>query len=383
MLLSKIFVSLIKPLGFSYVLLQYKSSTLAKIREISWLAYYSLTKKKRILVAYTKNHPRMNVIANNAPDTIIYTKVTQNYKNNILFNLLLSKIDVIYQDGMHSVSVKNNKPRVLEFEHRYFKQALIDDVNIKKIFVMSHSARPKLVDPEDKIEILYPTFPIQKYTDRPKSSKKLTIFMSGADAARKGADILFKAFENIEEKLAGQYKLNLIMAANYRKNTPFYRVTDKCMERTRRAYKKSRLKSNVIFSPVYPPSVVNHFYRRADIYVIPTRYDTPGMSILEAMSFGLPVVTTNITAIPELVIHEYNGYLIDVKDYDLRSEAYYDYAVIELEKYLTELIVDAELRREMGNNSLQRMRETLSFEYKKQRLEETFMSIVGKTRDEM
>jgi glycosyltransferase involved in cell wall biosynthesis len=53
-------------------------------------------------------------------------------------------------------------------------------------------------------------------------------------------------------------------------------------------------------------------YRRYDAFVLPT---LPGEGIprvlLEAMTSGLPVVTTRVAGIPSLVTHEVNGLLVD------------------------------------------------------------------------
>jgi glycosyltransferase involved in cell wall biosynthesis len=53
-------------------------------------------------------------------------------------------------------------------------------------------------------------------------------------------------------------------------------------------------------------------YREFDVFVLPTG---PGEGIprvlLEAMSAGLPVVTTRIAGIPSLITNEQNGLLLD------------------------------------------------------------------------
>jgi glycosyltransferase involved in cell wall biosynthesis len=50
-------------------------------------------------------------------------------------------------------------------------------------------------------------------------------------------------------------------------------------------------------------------YQRADIFVFPS-HNTPAMTILEAMSYELPVVTTDVFANPELVQDGKTGFLI-------------------------------------------------------------------------
>ena len=375
MFLDRALIFFAKPFGYMYLLVQHRSPLVSKFKEIAVLGYHAVTKRNRIIIAYTKNHARMNIVAQNAPQKLIFVKFTQQYRESPLLKLLLSKVDVIYQDGPNPISIETNLPRVLEFEHRYFKQELVDNHQIKKIFVMSHYAKPDLVDPEKKIEVLYPAFPTFRNTNRRKrDDKSVMIFLSGGDATRKGVDILFNAFERVEASLPDEYKLRLVIASNYRKHTKFYPVTEECLTRTRNAYIKSKSKKNVIFTPIYPPQLVTYFYQKADIYVLPTRYDTPSMSIFEAMSAGLPIITTGITSIPELVEHGNNGFLIDVKDYDLRSPEYFEYAVETVQNYLSVLIRDASLRRDMGLKSKKRMETKFSLDYKIGRLNNVFQS---------
>ena len=55
-------------------------------------------------------------------------------------------------------------------------------------------------------------------------------------------------------------------------------------------------------------------YRDIDLVVRPSRDEGLGSVILEAMSFGIPVIGTRVGGIPELVRPGYNGALIDVDD---------------------------------------------------------------------
>ena len=75
-------------------------------------------------------------------------------------------------------------------------------------------------------------------------------------------------------------------------------------------------------------------YASADVFAFPSRTDTLGNVVLEAMASGLPVVVTDAMGPKELVKHGVTGFVA-------RSDE-------EFDKYLTRLIRDRELRRRMG-----------------------------------
>jgi glycosyltransferase involved in cell wall biosynthesis len=59
---------------------------------------------------------------------------------------------------------------------------------------------------------------------------------------------------------------------------------------------------------------VAKFYQTASIFCLPTTVEPFGIVFLEAFLHGLPIVATNIGAIPEFVEHGRSGYLVDCND---------------------------------------------------------------------
>ncbi len=374
---SKSFLTLIKPVGWIYLIWQYRLPFLTKAKDISRLAYCVLVKGNRILVVYTKNHPRMNAVAQNPPQGILFVRLTSKFNGkNYFIKFLASKIDIIYEDGPTTFSLTTDQPIVKEYEHHHFDEQRLADKQIKKIFVMSKWAKPNFDDPEHKMEVLYPA-PLKGISARKAKieTTHLTILFVGAAATRKGADILFTAFEQVEN-IFDQYQLSLVMASNYKNDSRWYPMNQESLDRTRRIYERCQHKKNVYFDRIYPPQIVDHLYENADIYVLPARSDTCPFSILEAMSNGIPIIATNVQAIPEMVKHGKNGFLLEVKDFDVQSQEYFEYAVKEVEKYLSILIEDASLRLEMGNESLRRIKRKFNLDYKKERLKKLFEEIV-------
>lgn len=56
---------------------------------------------------------------------------------------------------------------------------------------------------------------------------------------------------------------------------------------------------------------IARYYASAELFVLPTRWEGQPLSVLEAWSAGLPVVTTDVDGVRELVGHGENGHLVE------------------------------------------------------------------------
>lgn len=59
----------------------------------------------------------------------------------------------------------------------------------------------------------------------------------------------------------------------------------------------------------------------ADVFILPSFSEGMPVSVLEAMSYGLPVISTRVGGIPEIVQSDINGKLIEPGDHDALFEA--------------------------------------------------------------
>jgi alpha-maltose-1-phosphate synthase len=63
-----------------------------------------------------------------------------------------------------------------------------------------------------------------------------------------------------------------------------------------------------------------NLFREHDVFVFPSYFDGFGLVILEAMASGLPVITTDATAGPDLIKDGQDGFIVPVGDRDALSE---------------------------------------------------------------
>ncbi len=57
-----------------------------------------------------------------------------------------------------------------------------------------------------------------------------------------------------------------------------------------------------------------HFYKEVDFYINGSFHEALPVSILEAMSIGIPIIGSKVGGIPEIVSHAENGYLVNFED---------------------------------------------------------------------
>ena len=69
----------------------------------------------------------------------------------------------------------------------------------------------------------------------------------------------------------------------------------------RRTVIRSRVQNDVRFLGFIPIEVLRTFYDEAKIFVFPSLYEGFGLPPLEAMAHGTPVVTSNVSSLPEVV----------------------------------------------------------------------------------
>ena len=183
------------------------------------------------------------------------------------------------------------------------------------------------VDPS-KIRVIPPAFVTSRYEIEHKSKNILFI---GRDYHRKGGDVVIKVFEKLKKSFDG-LRLTFIGKIQDR-NT---------LEKVRRDGSIS------YFSHVSKQELHEKILPSSDVFLLPTTAEAYGMSIIEAMCKGVPVVASRVSAIPEVVEDGDSGFLATPGSAD------------EFAEKCARLLGDERLRKNMGNNARTKVEKAFS-----------------------
>lgn len=128
------------------------------------------------------------------------------------------------------------------------------------------------------------------------------------DDERKGLKELLQVFSLVREKcrdaelfIIGSYDLEMITL--WEKEFISFRVLLQRLGLTEK---------NVHFLGMIKD--VESYYRKGCVHVLPSRYEGFGLVILEAFSFGIPNIVFENSGMDDLVINDYNGFLVPKRD---------------------------------------------------------------------
>ncbi len=189
--------------------------------------------------------------------------------------------------------------------------------NARMVFTMgSHVAR-SLVEhyglPEEKVRHIYQGSNVNEPEEAPDPSRYQSrrIVFVGIDWERKGGPQILQAFEKVLTKVPDA-RLTIV-GCSPEVNVP-----------------------NVDVAGLIPPEEVGRHYVEASVYVMPTRIEPAGAACNEAMLYRLPVVASNVGALPDRVKPGETGYLVDPDD------------ITGFAERLTEFLLDPEKARRFG-----------------------------------
>ncbi len=169
---------------------------------------------------------------------------------------------------------------------KYLRETTISTYNIKREIEVI----PNFVD----TEIFKPVKNHQLRKKFAPNDEKILIHVSNFRKVKRVQDVV-RVFEIVRKKIP--CKLVLVGDGPERGD-----VENLC--RTLKLY------DDVIF--LGKQEALNEILCSADVFILPSQTESFGLSALEAMSCGLPVIATNVGGLPEVVLHGETGYLTEV-----------------------------------------------------------------------
>jgi glycosyltransferase involved in cell wall biosynthesis len=358
-------------------------------KRYAYLVQKLLSSIGKVTVIYTKQHPIYTSVFEEAGIdgyNMVFLKVASG-KLNALEKVLLNKSKLIHADSAHMLEkhllARVNKPVIVECEGSPY-QSYFSHAEIKKILVESKTAG-RGFENNDKVALCYPSIQPRVLRPEKKDEGYVTLLSVGHGGYIKGYDVLYKIYKELSKK----HKVKLIIAGSFGHNFLYYpEVLPESYERENfpQMLKELLADENVIIRPFKREELIQNIYPVADVYLQFSRMETFGYSILEAMSFGLPVLACHFKAIREMVQHGENGFLVcsngfdEAKnDYvvDINSEQWGENCFNEAMGYITTLIDNKNKRAEMGEKSLGIINEKFNLSDKKRFLENLYNDLIN------
>lgn len=194
---------------------------------------------------------------------------------------------------------------------RIFEEKMLERAN--KIIAVSHFTKRELLEyykiPEEKIRVIHNGVDPDKFQpakDKRKIKEELgfnpndlAIVSVGRLYARKG---LFTLIESMPVVIKRFKNAKFIISGKGQSDE---------MRKLIAHAEKIGVKDNIIFTGYYPDKKLPKLYQAADVFAFSTFYEHHPFAVLEALSTGLPVVTTNVGGIPETIESGKNGFLVE------------------------------------------------------------------------
>ena len=233
-----------------------------------------------------------------------------------------------------------------------------------RVMTVSESSKRDIlryVDTEpDKIDVIYNAYderfaiePAEEEMDRVRERYQLEdqfVLYAGNVKPHKNLERLIEAFHLVRKR--GLDRLKLVL------------IGDEMSKYTalRRAVHQHQLHKYVRFLGYLPEETLAVMYRLAGVFVFPSLYEGFGLPPLEAMASGTPVVTSNVSSLPEVA----GDAAVLVDPYDPRAIADGIYSVL----------TDEKLRRGMVHKGIARAGQ-FSWEQSVRRVRQIYGEVAG------
>ncbi|MCX7914758.1 MAG: glycosyltransferase family 4 protein [Verrucomicrobiae bacterium] len=187
------------------------------------------------------------------------------------------------------------------------------------------------------------------------SESELSVLTVGFLNPRKGTDVFLEAVPLVLREVP---------------NAKFWIVGNDPGSRYEKAFRQRHphlAREQVTFTGYLPPEELPQYYRQCAVYASASRYESFGLTFVEAMAYGKPVVGCRAGAIPEGVESDTTGILVPPDDPHAFAGA------------IVDLLRDPERRRRMGHAARCRAEQRFSVEQMVENIERLFQRVAARS----
>jgi glycosyltransferase involved in cell wall biosynthesis len=200
-----------------------------------------------------------------------------------------------------------NWTHIIAVSHYIKKELIGAGYDDRKITVIHHGIDTELFHPDIK--------PVNILKKFPELKNRRIVFHPARMSMAKGCDVSIKAIRLVKKRFPD---VLLVMAGT--KNIIDWEMT----QQKEIAYFVDLVKmfdlQEHVFINVYSIEEMPELYSLAHVCVYPSTVPEPfGLTMLESLSSGKPMIVTNTGGMPEIIMNDINGYVIKVKDFETLS----------------------------------------------------------------
>lgn len=218
------------------------------------------------------------------------------------------------------------------------------------IITISESSKKDILEtykvPSAKVTVAYPGYNDQifKVIKDPAKQEKILekyqikgeyIIYIGTVQPRKNLLRLIRSMKKITHPSSGSEDLKLVIAGKIKGKGKQGWMNEEILEEP----KKLGIEDKIIFTDYIPPEELPYLITGSKAFILPSLWEGFGIPILEAMACGVPVITSNVSSLPEVAGDA--GLLINPK-----SET-------QIEQAIRLLVTDKKLHDKLSKKALE------------------------------
>jgi hypothetical protein len=254
--------------------------------------------------------------------------------------------DILFLELTHRIDWTH----IIAVSHFIKKEIIGIGVDDTKIIVIHHGVDQDKFHPKINAENI-----LKKY---PQLKNRRVIFHPARIGLGKGCDTSIKAISLVKEKHADV----ILVLAGSKNIIDWGQTQQKDIAYLVNLIRHFKLEKNVLID-FYSIEEMKELYTVSTVCIYPSTVSEPfGLTMLESMACGKPIIVTNVGGMPEVIKDGINGFVIPIRDFEL------------LAAKINTLLENHRLRRRLGYTG----RQMIESQYTKERVTKDTLAVYKK-----